>query len=328
MMNHCFAVADMGTNSFHMIITRLNSDGTIKIIDKERQIIRLGSHTGKELSFISDEETDLAISVLRNFKKLSDSYNAVFKAVATSAVREARNRSEFIKKIKDSIGISVEVIGGKKEAWFIYLGARKALSLYNKNVLCIDIGGGSTEFINVNGDKTVFSESVKIGAVRLSKHFFPDYNITDDRMHKCSSYIEGLLKEHLESYSRKKFDMIVGTSGTIEALASLIIKKRKSKIPKSLNSVSFNKDELKLISGKILSAKTTAERKKIKGMEEKRADIIPAGLQILNEVFNFFRIDTITVSDYALREGVILDMMGKYESEGEDVSKACLVRFP
>lgn len=314
MENCCFAVVDMGTNSFHMIIAKLKPDGTIKVIDKEKKVIRLGSHKGEELSYISAEETQLAIEVLYQFKKLADSYGSVFKAVATSAVREAKNKFEFIEKIKSETGISVEVIDGKKEARFIYLGASKALTLSDKNVLCIDIGGGSTEFINVDCDKTIFVESIKAGAVRLSKRFFPDYILTDERLEECRIYTEKLLKENLEQCSNNNFDLIVGTSGTIEALASIILKQKNIKMPKSLNSVSFNKNELELISEKILSSRTTEERMHINGMEEKRADIIPAGLIILNEVFKIFKIDTITISDYALREGVIFDMMENYKN--------------
>jgi exopolyphosphatase/guanosine-5'-triphosphate,3'-diphosphate pyrophosphatase len=322
MDNCCFAVADMGTNSFHMIIAKLRPDGTIKIIDKERNVVRLGSHKGEELSYISGKETTLAIDILYRFKKLADSYGAKFKAVATSAVREAENKSEFTEKIKSATGVSVDVIDGKEEARFIYLGARKALSLSDKNVLCIDIGGGSSEFIYVNNDRIVLTESVKIGAVRLSKHFFPDYYVSGERVSECSNYIRRLLTDNLADYSDINFDMVAGTSGTIEALASIILKQKNIKIPKSLNSVSFTKNELGDVSKKILSTKTTEERIRINGMEEKRADIIPAGLLILNEAFKFFKIDSITISDYALREGVIFDMVEKYRASTGTFTKA------
>jgi exopolyphosphatase/guanosine-5'-triphosphate,3'-diphosphate pyrophosphatase len=314
MENCCFAAVDMGTNSFHMIIARLKSDGSIKIIDREKQVIRLSSHKGKDLSFISDEETELAIEVLRKFKKLAEYYGAKFRAVATSAVREAKNKSEFIRKVKQTAGITVEAIDGKTEAGLIYLGAEKALSLKDKNALCIDIGGGSTEFINVNKKRTVFAESVKIGAVRLSKHFFPDFLINDKRISQCDHYIESLLKNSLGRYFSRKYDMIVGTSGTIESLAAMIIKQKKEKIPKSLNSVKFTNSELEAISTRILAAKKVKERLLIPGMEEKRADIIPAGLIILKNVFDLFKIKEMTISSYALREGIILDMMKKYQS--------------
>jgi exopolyphosphatase/guanosine-5'-triphosphate,3'-diphosphate pyrophosphatase len=313
MENCCFAAVDMGTNSFHMIIARLKSNGSIKIIDREKTVIRLGSHKGKELSFISDEETELAIRVLTKFKKLADTYGAEFRAVATSAVREANNRIEFISKVKKSTGIIVEAIEGKKEAELIYLGAEKALSLSDKNTLCIDIGGGSTEIINVNKNDTVFAESIKVGAVRLSKLFFPDYKITKEKISECSQYIESLLNNSLKKYFKYHFGTVVGTSGTIEALALIILKQKREKIPRTLNSVCFTKSELGTISNKILDARTKEDRLKIHGMEEKRADIIPPGVLILNKIFELFGIEEIRISAYALREGIILDMINKYK---------------
>lgn len=314
MENCCLAVVDMGTNSFHMIIAKINADGSIKIIDREKKLIRLGSHEGIELSYISPEETDLSIKVLSQFKKLSDSYGAKFKAIATSAVREAKNKSQFTGKIERETGINIEVIDGKKEAWYIYLGARKALSLYNKNVLCIDIGGGSTEFINVNNGEIIFAESIKVGAVRLSKLFFPDYILTKERIIKCSQHIEKMLSEKLKNYSHNNFDVFVGSSGTIEAIASIVLKQKGKKVPKSLNSVCFEKDELKEISELILSADSIKARLKIKGMEEKRADIIPAGLLILNKAFQLFKIKEIRISEYALREGIVFDLLQKHNA--------------
>lgn len=308
----------MGTNSFHMIIAKLKSDGSIKIIDREKEIIRLGSHKGKELSFISQEEALLAVKVLTRFKNLADSYGAKFRAVATSAVREAENKSGFIMAVKQTAGIDVEIIDGRKEAELIYLGAQKALSLHDKNVLCVDIGGGSTEIINVNKSVTVFAESIKIGAVRLSKLFFPDYILNKKRIAECSNFIESLIKNSLGNYFTYDFEQIVGSSGTIEALAAMIIQDKKQNAPKSFNDVAFNRLELENISTKILAARTKRERLMIPGMEEKRADIIPAGILILNKVFKLFGIKEMIISGYALREGIILDMMKNYQAAGSD----------
>jgi len=315
--NCCFAAVDMGTNSFHMIIARLKSDGSIKIMDREKAMIRLGSHKGKELSFISDEETDTAVRVLRKFKKLADSYEAKFRAVATSAVREAKNKKEFIGKIKHYTGIDVEAIDGREEAELIYMGADKFLSLSGRNVLCIDIGGGSTEFINVNKSITVFADSLKLGAVRLSKHFFPDYILSDEKIVECTQYIDTLLKGRLAKYCSYDYDLIVGTSGTIEAVGAMVLKIKNHNIPNSLGSLSFRKSELDCISAKILSAKNTSDRLKIPGMEEKRADIIPAGVLILNRIFKAFNLKEMKISGYALREGIILSMMKKYKEYGQ-----------
>lgn len=302
----------MGTNSFHMIIARLRSDGRIKIIDREKEVMRLGSEKGKNLSFISDDETESAVNVLKKFKKLADTYKAAFRAVATSAVREAENRADFISKVNQYTGINVEVINGRDEAELIYTGADKALALSDKNVLCIDIGGGSTEIINVNKSRTVFAESVKLGAVRLSKLFFPDYILTKNKIRECDAHIEKILNDAFSDYYNQDFDMIVGTSGTIEAVCVLALKHKNMNVPKSLNSVSFNYSEMAAISDMILNAETPEKRLAIPGMEAKRADIIPAGVLILYRVFQSFGIKEITISNYALREGIILDMMKKY----------------
>ncbi len=314
MKNCCFAAVDMGTNSFHMIIAKLNKDGTIKLIDREKEVIRIGSHEGEGLSYISNKESELAIKTLKNFKKLADYYGAEFRAVATSAVREAENKSWFIDKVRHALGINVEVIDGREEAEMIYLGASKVLSLSGRNALCIDIGGGSTEIINVNRDRRIFSESIKIGAVRLSKQFFPDFIIEKTKISECSSNIESLLTNSLSPYFNYDFEIAVGCSGTIEALAAIILQMTHRKVPRSLNSITFTKAELGMVSREILSSSTMKERLMIPGMEKNRADILPAGLLILNKIFQLFKIKEITISEYALREGIILNMMHNDQS--------------
>jgi exopolyphosphatase / guanosine-5'-triphosphate,3'-diphosphate pyrophosphatase len=305
----------MGTNSFHMIIARLKSDGTLKVIDKERKVIRLGSHRGEELSFISQDETLLAIDTLVQFKKLADSYKAKFKAVATSAVREANNKNDFIKKVKQATGISVEVIGGKTEAELIFTGISKAVEIHERNVLCIDIGGGSTEFINMHRAKKKFSASVKLGAVRLTKHFFPDFMINSKSTAECEHYIYSVLNKSISKYFNNKFDLVIGSAGTIESIASMILFRKENKLPKSLTSKTFTKGEFSNLSETILNAKTVKDRIKIKGMEVKRAEIIPAGVLVLKGILKLFNIEEITVSEYALREGVIFKMIDLYSRQ-------------
>ncbi len=314
MPNNCIAAVDMGTNSFHLIIARVKKDGTFKVIDREREIIRLGSHKGKGLSYITDEETELAIKTLKGFKELAEFYEAEFRAVATSAVRESNNREEFVNAIKKATGIKIEVIKGREEANLIFKGTMKALDLYDKSALCIDIGGGSTEIILGNNGEPEFAESVKIGAVRLSKMFFPDYVITDSAVKNCQDYITQALSSKFKSDKKYKFEIAVGSSGTIEAAAAMISYLRDEKPPKSLNGFSFKQAELKEITNIVMMKRTPEERLSVKGMEAKRADIIPAGLLILNSIFELFKIREMTISGFALREGIILEMIESRES--------------
>ncbi len=301
----------MGTNSFHLIIAKVKKNGSFKIVDREREVIRLGSHEGQNLSIISPGEIEASVEVLLRFKKLSGIYGTNMNALATSAVREAENKNEFISLIKERTGIKVKVIEGHHEARLIYLGVKKALPISDKKVLCIDIGGGSTEFILGDNGEPAFAESVKIGAVRLSKKFFPDYVLTPKSVSECEKFIEQEIKSNRRIKLNTEIDFAVGSSGTIQSAASIICSVKYSKPPASLNGFTFSSDELKIIFNDMMRLKTPSERINIKGLEAKRADIIPAGMLVLKKIFDLFGIRKMTVSEFALREGILLEMISK-----------------
>jgi len=306
-MKNCIAAVDMGTNSFHLLIVRVKKDGSFKIIDREREVIRLGSRKGRELNIISEGEIEKTIDTLNDFNKIAKFYGAELRAIATSAVREAKNKSEFITRVFDKTGIPIEAIEGKKEAELIYLGVKNALNVFKKKILCVDIGGGSTEFILGDKGQTVFAESVKIGAVRLSKKFFPDYHLTDEGIQACEKFIDTQLDKVSALSKKYSYDFAVGTSGTILAAAAIVHFRRFGKFKKSLNGFSFTKDEVLDLTDDILKCESPVDRLSIKGMEVKRADIIPAGMLILRKAFERFDLKRIKVSENALREGIIIE---------------------
>ncbi|MFO7444737.1 MAG: Ppx/GppA phosphatase family protein [Ignavibacteriaceae bacterium] len=304
-----YAAIDMGTNSFHLIIVEVKEDGSFKIVDREREVIRLASQKGKNLNIITDDEIDRAIIILNSFRKLAEFYKAKMHAVATSAVREAENGKEFVKKVYETTGIKVEIIEGQKEAELIYLGAKKALKLKDTKSLCIDIGGGSSEFIYAENSKIVFARSIKIGAVRLSKKFFPGYLLNNDLVRECEQYAESEILSDKKIQFNADFAIAAGTSGTIQSIARMIYYKKYNEFPKSLNGTSFSREELDSVYSLLINTKSVEERLLLRGIEEKRADILPAGLIILRKVFDLFNIDRMTISEYALREGIVIDIM-------------------
>ena len=312
-MNKCIAAIDMGTNSFHLIIVQVKSDGSFKNIDREREVIRLGSHKGKEFSLISEGEMEKALDVLKDFAKIAQFYKAEVRAIATSAVREARNKEEFIDRVHNVSGITVEAVNGKTEAELIYLGVQHALDVYEKRILCVDIGGGSTEFLLGENGISEFAESIKIGAVRLSKMFFPDYNLSDSGIEMCRHYIQDKLNSNGNLHPHHRFEMAVGSSGTIVAAASIISFRRNGRFKKSMNGFSFSAEEVFNLTSDVLKCKSPVDRLFIEGMEIKRADIIPAGLLILSEIFRTLKLKNMTVSENALREGIIIDTISKME---------------
>ena len=304
--NHLAAV-DIGTNSFHLIVVKFFSDGSFTTLDKKRRVLRLGLETP---NLISDSETQKAAQVLKEFSFIANKYNTPLRAIATSAVREASNKDQFIQKILDLTGVKIELLTGKDEALFIYKGVQKALPISNKKTLCIDIGGGSTEIILACNDHIFFAESIKLGAVRLSKKFFPDFVLTDAAVENCKDFIRkqfdisGIL-------TGDSFDLAVGSSGTVQAAAYMISYLNTNEMPDAINGFQYTKEDLQKLTDIVLLKKTVRERILIKGMEAKRADVFPGGLLILNFIFDLFNINTITVSDYALREGIIIDSINK-----------------
>uniref|UniRef100_A0A832G7U3 Exopolyphosphatase n=1 Tax=Ignavibacterium album TaxID=591197 RepID=A0A832G7U3_9BACT len=312
--NNRIAAIDIGTNSFHLVIVEVQPDGSFKLLDKQREVIRLGSHKGEDLSLISEGEIEKAIDILKNYKMLAEHYGASIRAVATSAVREADNKDKFIKAVKEKTHIEIEVVDGRTEAKLIFYGIMNAIDVSDKNVLCLDIGGGSSEFIYAEKGNPLITESVKIGAVRLSKKFFPDFILKKEAVEACHSYVEAQISYIKYLIEGKKIEQVIGASGTIVAAAILVQELFNKPKRKSINKLSFTAEELNFVYKEVIGRKTPAERVSLPGMELKRADIIPAGLIILKTIFDVFEIKHITLSEYALREGIIYDTILKLTS--------------
>ncbi len=312
------AAIDVGTNSFHLIVVKINEGGNFEIIDREKEVIRLSEGSSGDIKFINPEAMTRAITALKRFKGIADSHNSEIRAVATSAVRESHNKNEFISKVFNETKIEIEVISGYEEARLIYLGILKAVPIYNKKALVFDIGGGSTQFVVGNKCKIIQSATLKNGAVRLAQKFFPDYEITNQRHKDCRKWVEGEIFHAAELMKKEGFSMCAGSSGTIMSAGLMIqaIRKDAASNQTILNNFEFTKDELKVIEKEILTRKSVEKRKKIPGLDEKRADIIPAGIIILSTIFDLFELDKMTISGYALREGIIIDTLQKEHLNG------------
>lgn len=164
------AAVDMGTNSFHMVVVRADKQGRFQLMDTEKEDVRLGSGS-PDLSVITPDAEVRALAALKRFKILAQTRKAEMRVVATSAVREARNRRTFVRRVRDTVGLDVEVLAGTEEACLIYQGVLQALPVYDKTVLVVDIGGGSTEFVLGQSGKPLFATSLKLGHIRLTEQF-------------------------------------------------------------------------------------------------------------------------------------------------------------
>jgi exopolyphosphatase/guanosine-5'-triphosphate,3'-diphosphate pyrophosphatase len=252
-----------------------------------------------------------AIEVLKRFRATADSFGATIQALATSAVREAENQEEFIRRVKEETGIRVDVVSGTEEARFIYLGVLQALPVFSKKILLIDLGGGSTEFLIGKGRSISYSNSLKLGAVRLTRGFFMGDQPAADAVDECRRFVRGMLAPVVREVKHRPFEVCVGSSGTIETIANIVRARRGESPERPINQVTFTSKELREAVEMILTAPSFRKREALPGMDADRADIMTAGALILEQIFKEFHLRQMTVSEFALREGIILEHIEK-----------------
>lgn len=311
-MNKILAAIDIGTNSFHLIVVKTDDKGSFKILTREKEVVRLGK-SSKDMKYISSDAVFRAVNTLKRFKLICDSFNAEVRAVATSAVREALNGEDFISEILHKTGIKIEVVSGYEEARLIYLGVLQALPVFKKKILLIDIGGGSTEMLVGEKGEVIYANSTKIGAVRLTERFFPEKRFTPDAIEEAKMYTKSVLYPVLRRIKEYSYDSVIGSSGTITTLGSMIyyFNNPDSEDELYLNNYVYDRNSLNDITKKITKCLNVRQIEELRGLDTQRADIITAGAVILEQIFTELDINRITISNYALREGIILDTVDK-----------------
>jgi len=305
-VSHNLAAIDIGTNSVHLVVARADDDGRFEVVGREKEAVRLGSGQG-EMKRLSPAAIDRAIDALRRFRQVADVADAPIRAVATSAVREAQNRSTFVRRAWEEAGIDVEVISGFEEARLIHLGVLQAVPVFDRRSLLVDIGGGSTELLVGERGEALAARSMKLGAIRLTSRFFPDRRITRSSVEACRRYVSASLASFAREIRRHGFEVAVGSSGTVLAVAAMVRSARGDPAPQTFNNFSFTADELAQAIEVLLAADTVVKRRRIPGLDASRADIILGGALILEQVVAALGVESMLVSDYALREGVLLD---------------------
>lgn len=320
------AAIDIGTNSIHMAIATINSNGVIKILSREKEMVRLGS-SGKDMKYLQEDAIERGIDTLYKFSKIAENENAIIRACATSALREALNRDAFIRRARNELDINIEIISGTEEGRLIYLGVIHALPLNGKKTLVIDIGGGSTETIIGLDGKTQFIHSEKLGAIRLTKLCCENGLYDKDLVAKLREYIRGEWAVVLDNINSIGFDIAVGTSGTILTLANMVLANNKQPIPEQLNGIKISANDLLEVIKIITKKKNTREISRIPGIDPKRADIILAGALILETAVKVLNITDLHISPYALREGIIYDTFEKLKARYDQDTYLVNLRF-
>src|SRR5437870_6193645 len=236
------ALLDIGSNSIHMILTEIQPDLSYKIVDRIKDVPRLGEETF-QTGQLSPDAIAKGIEVVRTFTTLARNRGFTrVEAVATSAVREAANGGDLIEAIERETGIRVRVVTGQEEARLIYLGVRHSMDFGDRNVLIVDVGGGSVELIVGNRTKLLHAVSLKLGAIRINDLYLKKNPSSSDALKRLEKAVETELKPVLPRFKKVGFDELVGTSGMIGNLAEVMhLQKTGRPIPQlNLARVSLN----------------------------------------------------------------------------------------
>ncbi len=311
--NQMIAAIDIGTNSLHMVVVKIEATlPSFTIIAREKETVRLGDRnliTGE----LKPEVMMKAIACLGRFKTLADSLgtNSIV-AVATSAVRESPNGKDFLHQVETEVGLSVDLISGPEEARRIYLGVLSGMEFNNKPHIIIDIGGGSTELILGDSEEPRSLTSTKIGAVRLTGELIASDPISETEFKYLQAYARGMLERSVEEVQGKlkigDSPQLIGTSGTIETIATIHAREKLGLVPSTLNGYQFSLQDLRTWVNR-LRKMTNVERATVPGMPEKRSEVILSGAVILQEAMTLLGVQSVTVCERSLREGVIVDWM-------------------
>ncbi len=303
------AAIDIGTNSIHMVVVDIQpSLPSYTIISREKQMVRLGEYCQKT-GWLKPEAMARALEALKHCKTIAEGLNAQeIVAVATSAVREAPNGPEFLHQVQRVVGLRVDLISGPEEARRIYLGVLSAIEFAGQPHALIDIGGGSTELILGDGHEPRYLDSVKVGAVRLTEQFVQSDPISERDYTRLRNQVRSLLEPAIEQLRNNgEFVRLIGTSGTITCLAELDARLA-GNLPTSYQGYELTRSSVETHLAQLRTLDLDA-RKRLPGISDRRADIIVAGAVILHEAMTLLGVESLTVCEAALREGLIVDWM-------------------
>jgi exopolyphosphatase/guanosine-5'-triphosphate,3'-diphosphate pyrophosphatase len=306
------AAADLGSNSFHLVIADVHPDGSFTPISGEKEMLRLGDVVSRE-GMVTPEAADAAVATMRRFRLLAEAAGATeLLACATSALRTASNGDEVLDRIATEAGVDADVIDGLEEARLIFTAIRAAVTIDPAPAVCFDLGGGSLEIMVGDVSGLQWSASERLGVARLSAEYVRSDPIDKADRRRLRKHIVEVLGPRAVEVAALEPKMAIGSSGTIEDLGHMIAARRDESVPHTLHHLTFSRAELDALRTDLV-ASTSAQRRKMEGLDTKRVDLILAGVELMSIALELFEVDELTVSEWALREGMVLDAIGRHD---------------
>jgi exopolyphosphatase/guanosine-5'-triphosphate,3'-diphosphate pyrophosphatase len=301
-----YAAIDIGSNSVRMLAAETGSASGLRVLAEDRQVTRIGQSVFAT-GIISDETLNLVMAVLERMRRAYEPHRvAAVRAVATSAVRDARNQQEFLRRAKAVLGTEVEIISGLEEARLIHHGVVATGGFKQGRHLLIDIGGGSAEFILNENGRLAGAYSKPLGAVRLWQSFLQSDPATPRELHQLEQFIDEKICEAVKEFGAGPIDFAIGTSASASAAVSAIhaIPRAKRETAAGLR---VSAEELGHLYRQ-LAALSLEQRRQITGIGPRRAEIIVPGVALLARALESFRVDSLLHSPAGVRDGIILDL--------------------
>ena len=294
---------DIGTNSMRLLIADYKNN---KIENRKKyiNITRIGQGVDDK-GYITEEALERNLNALKEFadKCIEEKCEKVY-CMGTSALRDSKNGQDFVNRAKELTNIDVKIICGEEESNLGFMGVLEGAGGDKSNyILVLDIGGGSTEFIVGNEDGIKFCKSENVGALRMTEKFITTDPISDEEFNKMSDFIEKTISSTLDKIKGMHVSKLVGIGGAITSLSAMNQQLEVYSMEKVHNSVVTKKDLEKILQN--LKKMTLSDKKTIKGLQPKRADIITAGVKILHIVMKKLEIEKIMISEYDNLEGLI-----------------------
>lgn len=306
------AAIDIGTNSVHMIVAQVRPDFSFEIVDREKEMVRLGAG-GLDGKKLTPEAVAAALQALSKFERLARSHQVdAIVAAATSATREAENGGEFLRAIERQTGIRPRIISGTEEARLIHLAAVYGVDTPSPSVV-IDIGGGSVE-ITLGSRAATLAESFKLGVIRLTERFVKSDPLSGRDERRMVRHIDGQVDRHITRVVAAGFSRVIGTSGTILSLGTVATAIEKGTVPPEVRNLRVSAKSIRR-TRKIVTDLGLKERVQLPGLDPRRADLTVAGAVLLDTLLRKLKADEITLCDLALREGLILDYINEHRTE-------------
>lgn len=310
------AFFDIGTNSMRMLLVRVEANGSYVTLTDQKESIRLGEGEF-QAGRITEEAIQRALTVGHQFVEMAKTLGATrFYAVATSATREASNRDELVSRFQEKLEIEIHVISGREEARLIYLGVISDVKLDpDENALLIDIGGGSTEMIIGNQQNPLFLHSVKVGAIRITNHFFEPGDskpVKRQKYEQVKAYVRNEAIRTLAKFKKYPFVRLIGSSGTIEALVTLAHRLHSDQPMGKDDRVTASqvREAIDQMLGLSLE-----ERVALPGINARRADIIIGGAAIFETILDEIGDIPISISSRGLRDGLLMSYLHRHDTQ-------------